>query len=86
MMATRANKEGIMRMLIAAGADPKPEGAGRAYAPHIGGGSSHVGVLKYAYEFDQDVKAAIAVVVSTLVLPSPSPGLHARGEPSRQEA
>jgi uncharacterized protein len=57
MMAARANKEDIMRLLIAAGADPKLKAQDGTTLLMSAAGSGHVGVVKYAYEFDQDVKA-----------------------------
>ena len=57
MMAARANKEDVMRVLVAAGADPKLKAQDGTTLLMSAAGSGHVGVVNYAYEFDQDVKA-----------------------------
>ena len=57
MLAARANKEDVMRMLVAAGADPKLKAQDGSTLLMAAAGSGHVGVVKYAYELDPDVKA-----------------------------
>jgi ankyrin repeat protein len=58
MMAAKANKEEVMKALIAHGADPKLKAQDGTTLLMSATGSGHVGVVKYAYQFDQDVKAA----------------------------
>jgi ankyrin repeat protein len=57
MMAARANQLAAMRALIAAGADPKLKAQDGSTLLMAAAGSGHVDIVKYAYEFDQDVKA-----------------------------
>jgi ankyrin repeat protein len=58
MMAARANQEAIMKALIEHHADPKLKAQEGTTLLMSAAGSGHVGVVKYAYQFDQDVKAA----------------------------
>jgi uncharacterized protein len=57
MMAARANQLEAMRALITAGADPKLKAQDGSTLLMAAVGSGHVDIVKYAYEFDQDVKA-----------------------------
>jgi hypothetical protein len=58
MMAAKANQEDIMKTLIEHGADPKLKAQDGGTLLMSAVGSGHVGVVKYAYQFDQEVKAA----------------------------
>jgi ankyrin repeat protein len=58
MMAAKANQEAIMKALIEHHADPKLKAQDGTTLLMAAAGSGHVGVVKYAYQFDQDVKAA----------------------------
>jgi hypothetical protein len=58
LMAAKANHEDVMRVLIEHGADPKLKAQDGTTLLMSAVGSGHVGPVKYAYEFDQDVKAA----------------------------
>jgi len=58
MMAAKANQEAIMKALLEHHADPKLKAQDGTTLLMSAAGSGHVGVVKYAYEFDQDVKAA----------------------------
>jgi ankyrin repeat protein len=57
LLAARANHEDVMRALIAAGADPKAKAQDGATLLMAAAGSGHLATVKYAYEFDPDVKA-----------------------------
>jgi ankyrin repeat protein len=57
LLAARANHEDVMRALIAAGADPKLKAEDGGTLLMAAAGSGHVGVAKYAYQFDKDVNA-----------------------------
>ena len=57
MMAAKANEEAVMKALIEHGADPKLKAQDGTTLLMMATGSGHVGVVKYAYQFDQDVKA-----------------------------
>lgn len=56
-LAAKANHEDVMRVLIAAGADPKRKGQDGTTLLMSAAGSGHVGVVKYAYELDPDIHA-----------------------------
>jgi ankyrin repeat protein len=58
MMAAKADHEDIMRALIEHHADPKLKAQEGSTLLMFAAGSGHVGVVKYAYQFDQEVKAA----------------------------
>ena len=58
MMAARANQEEMMKLLIEHGADPKLKAQDGSTLLMAAAGSGHVGAVKYAFQFDQDVKAA----------------------------
>jgi hypothetical protein len=58
LVAAKANQEAIMKALIEHHADPKLKAQDGTTLLMAAAGSGHVGVVKYAYEFDQDVKAA----------------------------
>ncbi len=57
-MAAKANHPAIMKALIEHHADPKLKAQDGTTLLMAAVGSGHVGVVKYAYEFDQDMKAA----------------------------
>jgi ankyrin repeat protein len=57
MMAAKANHEDIMRALVEHHADPKLKAQDGTTLMMAAAGSGHVGVVKYAYELDPDVKA-----------------------------
>jgi hypothetical protein len=57
MLAAKANQEPLMKLLIEHGADPKLKAQDGSTLLRAAAGSGHVGVVKYAYQFDQDVKA-----------------------------
>lgn len=56
-LAAKANHEDVMKLLVAAGADPKLKGQDGTTLLISAAGSGHVGVVKYAYELDPDIKA-----------------------------
>src|ERR1017187_4903089 len=58
MMAAKANQEDVMKTLMGHGADPKLKAQDGSTLLMAAVGSGHVGIVKYAYQFDQDVKAA----------------------------
>jgi ankyrin repeat protein len=58
MIAARTDQPAIMKALIEHHADPKPKAQDGTTLLMSAAGSGHVDVVKYAYEFDQDVKAA----------------------------
>jgi ankyrin repeat protein len=58
MMAAKADREAIMKALIEHHADPKLRAQNGTTLLMSAAGSGHVDVVKYAYQFDQDVKAA----------------------------
>jgi ankyrin repeat protein len=58
MMAAKANHEDVMKALIEHHADPKLKAQDGSTLLMEATGSGHAGVVKYAYQFDQDVKAA----------------------------
>jgi ankyrin repeat protein len=58
MMAAKANQETIMKTLIDHGADPKLKAQDGGTLLMAAVGSGHVGVVKYAYQFDKDVTVA----------------------------
>jgi len=55
-LAAKANHAEAMRLLVAAGADPKLKGQDGTTLLMSAAGSGHVDVVKYAYELDPDVK------------------------------
>ena len=57
LIAAKSNHVDIMRALIAAGADPKLKAGDNSTLLIAAAGSGHLEPVKYAYEFDQDVKA-----------------------------
>jgi ankyrin repeat protein len=60
MIAAKANHEDIMRALIEHHADAALKAQDGTTLLMFAAGSGHVSVVKYAYRFDQDVKAANA--------------------------
>ena len=74
MLAARANQLEVMRALIAGGADPKLKAQDGSTLLMAAAGSGHVEVVKYAYEFDQDVKA---VTNGSTVMHASVTGTHA---------
>ena len=58
MMAAKANQQEVMKALIDRGADPRLKAQDGSTLLMAAVGSGHIGVVKYAYQFDQDVKAA----------------------------
>jgi ankyrin repeat protein len=56
-MAAKANHEDVMRVLVAAGADPKLKGQDGTTLLMSAAASGHVGVVRYAYELDPDINA-----------------------------
>ena len=57
LMAARANRESVMRALVAAGADPKLKAEDGTTLLMAAASSGHVEVVKYAYELDPDINA-----------------------------
>lgn len=57
LLAAKANHEDVMRALIAGGAEPKLKAQDGGTLLMAAAGSGHVGVAKYAYEFDKNVNA-----------------------------
>ena len=57
MLAAKANQIAIMKVLIGHHADPKLKAQDGSTLLMFAAGSGHLDVVKYAYEFDQDVKA-----------------------------
>ena len=57
MVAAKANHPDVMRALIAAGADPTLKAQDGSTLLMAAAGSGHLEPVKYAYEFDQDMKA-----------------------------
>jgi ankyrin repeat protein len=58
LLAAKTDHAGIMRALIERNADPKLKAQDGTTLLMAAAGSGHVDAVKYAYEFDQDVKAA----------------------------
>ena len=56
-LAAKANHEDVMRLLVAAGANPKLKAQGGTTLLMSAAGSGHVAVVKYAYELDPDINA-----------------------------
>ena len=56
-LAAKANHEDVMRLLVAAGADPKLKGQDSTTLLMSAAGSGHVAVVMYAYELDPDINA-----------------------------
>ena len=56
-LSAKANHEDVMRLLVAAGADPKLKGQDGTTLLMSAAGSGHVGVVMYAYELDPDINA-----------------------------
>jgi uncharacterized protein len=56
-LAAKANHEDVMRLLVAAGADPKLKGQDGTTLLMSAAGSGHVAVVVYAYELDPDINA-----------------------------
>ncbi len=56
-LAAKANHENVMRLLVAAGADPKLKGQDSTTLLMSAAGSGHVGVVTYAYELDPEINA-----------------------------
>jgi ankyrin repeat protein len=56
-VAARANQLGIMKLLVAAGADPKVRAEDGTTLLMAAANSTNVKVVEYAYELDPDVKA-----------------------------
>ena len=56
-LAAKANHEDVMRLLVAAGADPKLKAQDGTTLLMSAAGSGHVAVVKYAYELDPDINA-----------------------------
>ncbi len=56
-LAAKANHEEVMRLLVAAGADPKLKAQGGTTLLMSAAGSGHVAVVKYAYELDPEINA-----------------------------
>jgi len=57
LLAARADRDGVMRALIAAGADPKMKAQDGTTLLMAAAGSGHVEVVKYAYELSPDISA-----------------------------
>ena len=57
MLAARANQVEAMRALIAGGADPKLKAQDGSTLLMAAAGSGHLEAVKFAYEYDPDVKA-----------------------------
>jgi len=57
-LAARNNHEDVMRLLVAAGADPKLKGQDGTTLLMSAAASGHIGVVRYAYELDPDINAA----------------------------
>jgi len=56
-LAAKANHEDVMRLLVAAGADPKLKGQDSTTLLMSAAGSGHVGVVSYAYELAPEINA-----------------------------
>jgi ankyrin repeat protein len=56
MLAAKANQVETMKVLIAAGADPKLKAQDGSSLLMAAVGSGHIEAVKLAYEYDQDVK------------------------------
>jgi len=56
-LAAKANHEDVMRLLVAAGADPKLKGQDGTTLLMSAAGSGHVAIVKYAYELDPEINA-----------------------------
>ncbi len=59
-LAAKANHEDVMRLLVAAGADPKLKAQDGTTLLMSAAGSGHVDVVKYAYELDPEINAVTA--------------------------
>ena len=59
-LAAKANHEDVMRLLVAAGADPKLKAQDGTTLLMSAAGSGHVAVVKYAFELDPDINAVTA--------------------------
>jgi uncharacterized protein len=57
LMAARANRESVMRALVAAGADPKIKAQDGTTLLMTAASSGHVEVVKYAYELSPEIGA-----------------------------
>jgi ankyrin repeat protein len=57
LLAAKANKEAVMRALVAAGADPKLKAQDGTTLLMSAVGSGHIEAVKYAYELDPNVNA-----------------------------
>jgi uncharacterized protein len=57
LLAARANRESVMRALVAAGADPKIKAQDGTTLLMAAASSGHVEVVKYAYELSPDINA-----------------------------
>ncbi len=57
LLAARANRESVMRALVAGGADPKIKAQAGTTLLMAAASSGHVEVVKYAYELSPDIKA-----------------------------
>jgi ankyrin repeat protein len=57
LMAARANRESVMRALVAAGADPKAKAQDGTTLLMAAASSGHVEVVKYAYELSPEIDA-----------------------------
>ncbi len=57
MMAARANRESVMRALVAAGADPTLKAQDGTTLLMAAAGSGHIEVVRYAYELSPEIAA-----------------------------
>jgi ankyrin repeat protein len=57
LLAARANKESVMRALVAAGADPTAKAQDGTTILMAAASGGHIGSVKYAYELNPDVHA-----------------------------
>jgi ankyrin repeat protein len=56
MLAAKANKEEVMKALVAAGADPKATAQDGSNLLMAAAGTGHVEITQYAFELDPDIK------------------------------
>jgi ankyrin repeat protein len=67
MMAARGDHEGVMRALVAAGADPKLRAQDGSNVLMAAAAGARINTLKYAYELDPDVSVVTAPARNTIM-------------------
>jgi ankyrin repeat protein len=67
MLAAKADHVDVMRVLVAAGADPKVKAQDGTTVLSAAAGSGHLDAVQYAYELNPDVKAASRFTGTTLL-------------------